>query len=799
MSAHFSAAAFYRWGSALALCLGAPGAALAQADGQSAPPTTGASQTEAGEPAAGLQDIVVTASRRSVNLQKESRDISVIGSEQLSRQGITDAISIQKLTPGLTIAQNGSQLQISVRGVGDRTISSETDPAVSLNMDGVFFPRSYEAGNFFFDLDRIEVLKGPQGTLYGRNASAGAVNLITAKPKFDTSGFFEGELGNYNLKRVTGAVNTSFGDTVALRISGQWIDRDGYLTDGLNDDKEHAVRAQLLIAPTDDTSLLFSAGYSHRGGKGGGGVLTRGSLTRGAIDSTTPFPPSTGLTSLTAPALPSNRWSGPTDPATIAYFSVNDPNSAFVLTNDGSKAFTDLNVYTLAATFEHKFDWATVTIIPSFVGSNLDEINFAGFPVPTQETTSSNQFAVEARLAAPEGSRVKWVVGSFASLEDLSDYRQSDIPASFLGPNRSFDSVVVIPKLDDRTWAVFGEANASITDSFRLIAGARYTWEHKTTAGYVGTVGIPFPQPSEFPLKPGDPDYPTTGPSVDGQLTDTAVNYRAGAEYDITPRNMVYATVSTGFKAGGFIAYLAGQNTYKPEKLQSFEAGSKNRFFDNRLQLNAEAFYWKYKNKQETFLAFFDGYGNILDTANAGRVTMYGADVSLVGEITHNDVLTAEVEYLHSKYDRFEYQFVGDPDITINCPQTSVGGVTTTNCSGYSLIRAPKWSGHVDYTHTQPLGDGMGRLILNGQMRFSSGYFFANNFTSMVRSRSYQTFDASLTWESPNKQFAVTGFLNNITNKAVYDGGVASLSYTNAGGGQIEAPRTFGGRLRVNF
>jgi len=750
---------------------------------------TGVAQAQdAAVPAAGIADIVVTASRREVSVQKESRAIDVVSGASLVRNGVTDATTLQKLVPGLSIAQNGSLLQVSVRGVGDRAISASTDPAVAMSIDGVYLPRANELTKFFFDIDRVELLKGPQGTLYGRNASAGALNVITIRPKFETSGYIEGEYGNYDAKRLAGAINYAIGDSVAVRIAGQWTDRDGYLTDGFNDDKSHAVRAQMLIAPTSDTSLLIEAAYSHTGGLGSAGVLSRGTLSRGA-----------------APALPDNRWAGPTDPSTLAYLDATSPGAARALRLYGDTAHLRLNVYTLSATFEHKFDWATLTLIPSYVGARLNEINYASLAVASQEVNKSDEFAMEARLSSPSDARIKWVIGSFGSLEDISDMRQSYIP---ILPTNAIDSVSVTPVLNDRTWAVFGEANASLTDRLRLIAGGRYTWEKKYVRGYIGTVGLTFDpsipglvNPSDFPLTHADADYPTTGPSVDGQRVDKAFNYRAGIEYDLAPRSMVYATVSTGFKAGGFFGYLSPYNSYKPEKLTSFQVGSKNRFLDNRLQFNVEGFYWKYKNKQETFLANFGPpYGNILDTANAGRVTMYGADVSIIGQITPNDTISGEAEYLHSKYDRFTYSFVGSPDPTINCPAaTDTAGVTTVDCSGNMLIRAPKWTGRATYTHAQSLGDDLGKLVFEGGMRFSSSYWFANNFTALVRQRSYQAFDASLTWELPISRFAVTGFVRNIANRVIYTQGVASASIAGASAAAIEPPRTYGVRLRASF
>ena len=761
-----------------------------------APPSSPA--TPAATANDGLREIIVTASRRAENLQKESRAINVIGAEELTRQGITDPSSVQRLVPGFTIATNGGQLQVSVRGVGDRTVTNATDPAVALNVDGVYYPKTYEASAFFFDLDRVEVLKGPQGTLYGRNASAGAVNLITAKPKFETSGFAEFEYGNYDAKRLTGAVNTSLNSTVALRLSGQLIDRDGYLTDGSNDDKEQALRAQMLIAPTDDTSLLLVAAYSHHGGKGSASVLARGTLSRGALDAGADgFEAATGLLSATAPALPGNPWAGPSDPRTLAYLNaVGNAGAARIIEQNGDQAKLDIDTYTFAATFEHKFDWATLTLMPAYVGSKMTDLDFSGLTSAVYQKVKSNQLSMEARLSSSSDARIKWVAGGFAAAEDVNSIGQVRIP---IAPTLSFNSLAITPRLADRTWALFGEANASLADRFRLIAGARYTWEKKSTRGYVASVFEPFAgfplTSAEFPAE--DPDL---APPVNGQRVDKAFNYRAGFEYDVAPRSMVYGTVSTGFKAGGFFNYLAGFNGYKPEKLTAFQAGMKNRFFNNRFQFNFEGFYWKYRDKQETFLSFFGPpYGYILDTANAGRVTMYGGEISTALNVTRNDTVTADIEYVHSKYDQFTYSFVGSPDPTINCPAaTDTAGVTTVDCSGNTLIRAPKWTGRVTYTHTQSLGNA-GALTFNAGMRFSSSYWLANNFTTVARAKSFQTYDASLTWELPGGRYALSGFIRNIGNTPVYDGGLGTSSLTNASIGQIEAPRTYGARLRATF
>ncbi|GLT00779.1 TonB-dependent receptor [Sphingobium jiangsuense] len=720
-----------------------------------------AQSAESGAPAAasgaqGLQDIIVTASRRAVSVQKESRAITAISADELVRSGVDNAAAIQNLAPGLTIATNGPQLQISIRGVGDRTINSATDPAVAINVDGVYFPKSYEASGAFFDLDRIEVLKGPQGTLYGRNASSGAINLVTAKPRFDTSGYGEVEIGNYGNQRVTGAFNVALSDVVALRVAGQVTDRQGYLSDGYGDDIKQSVRAHLLIA-SGDTSMLVTAGYSHLGGKSDAGVIAR------RFGDTPP---------LTSVPVPSDPWAGPTDPQTLARIAATNPDGVTQPRTDG---FQDIDIFNLSVNFEHRFDWGTLTLIPSYVGARFENLAYAALVVPTWNKMKSDQYAIEGRLSSADGAAVRWVVGAFASREDADDKYQSKILPTFALPTYA-------PERNDDTWAVFGEANASLSDSFRLIGGVRYTWEKKTVSGATAPVFGPIP---EFPL-------PITGSIADlpgasdisGRRIDKAVNFRAGAEYDVAPQVMVYATVATGFKAGGFYNDIAPSNSYKPEKLTAYTAGLKSRFMDNRLQLNIEGFYWDYTDKQETFLGFGSVPGSvILLTKNAASARLYGADVSVAAQITPTTQLSAEVEYNDNKYNTYIVDTLAGP----------------IDNSGEQLVRAPKWSGHVSFDQAIPLADSMGELSFNAQMRFTSSYWLTNDFVPIERQTAYQVYDASLQWVSPGKAVTLTGYVKNIGNKVYYSGGVVSDNLRDAVVGQIGAPRTYGARLRLTF
>ncbi len=744
---------------AVASALLVPGAALAQ----QAPAEDG-----------GLAEIIVTASKRATNLQKESRAVSVVDATTLERASVVDPTAVQNLVAGVNITPNGQQMQIYIRGVGDQTINATTDPAVAVNVDGVYFPRAYQASTQFFDLERVEVLKGPQGTLYGRNASAGAMNLISARPKFEFGGFIEGEYGNFDSKRLAGAVNMPFSDKVALRLAGQIIDRDGYLTDGYNDAKSEALRASLLIQASPQTSLLITGSYAHQGGMGSSSVL---------------LPNFSGASDAFGPR-PTNPWAGPTDPATVARIRSKDGADAMIHIVDPTKSwmpkgFVDAEIYSLAANFEHQFEGATLTIMPSYVGSKFKSWITSAVTVPSYDDATSNQMGIETRLSSPAASRHKWVIGAMAMHEDGGSNYQSWIKI----PTDSLLQVTEAPTRNDTTLGLFGEANIALTDQFRAILGGRYTWEKKVVEGVTDSAvgafgGLAAPYNGFPPLDiSGLAVNSPTALDVSGKRTDKAFNFRAGVEYDLSPDSMAYATVATGFKAGGFYNDVTGANSYKPEKLTAYTAGIKNRFLNNNLQINLEAFFWDYTDKQETYLGplSINPESVLLITANAASAEIYGAELTTMLKLSDNDVLSGDATYTHARYGFFEK------------PGFPFGIVNNT---GKPLMRAPDWAGRVSYERTQPLGGDLGELILNASMRFSSKYWLDDALTFV--NPAYQVFDASLTWQSPAKTVSITGFMKNIGDKAYYTGGIW-VPTPSDGLGQIAAPRTYGVRAKINF
>jgi iron complex outermembrane receptor protein len=728
--------------------------------GSKAQPTQNASSAE-------LTEIIVTASRRAENLQKQSRDVTALGAEALTRQGVVNADALNSLVPGLQIASAGAQMQVYIRGVGDRTLTSTTDPAVALNIDGVYYPKAFSLNGQFFDLERVEVLKGPQGTLYGRNATSGAINLITAKPEFDLGGFVEAEYGNYDKKRLTGAITGPISSTLAFRLAGQKVDRDGYLSDGYNDESNLGVRGELLWKPTPKDNLLLTGSYTKDDSKGSAAVVLPGPA--GAGD-----------------------FVGPSDPRALAVIASADP---FFATIPSSNGFQKVDTYGFTANYEHEFSWATLTVLPSYVDSHLKSLGYPAVIVPVFQDTHSIQKSLEVRLADSGQSRLKWIVGGFASHERVKDQYQTD--------QGFFDLVTFRPKMIDKTLAVFGEATYNLTDRLRLTGGARYTWERKVTDSLTGQVPYAFGPTGPIRTFPVDA-VPAGALDTSGQRTDKAFNFRAGMEYDVAPASMLYANVATGFKAGGFYADII-DNGYDPEKLTSYQAGIKNRFFDNRLQFNVEGYYWDYKDKQESFLGLARSGGITYRTANAGSARLYGVDVSVMGMITSNDIVSADIEYNNTRYGEFSYtsaQFTSAPPPNgCNVGPFVPGvpfGTRQIDCSGKPLVNAPLWSGRLGYQHTQDLG-ASGEIVFNIDTQFSSSYFFLSDFTQSSKADSYTRTSADLTWKAPGKAVSITAYVKNIENEAVYTGGSISPVLPTLVFPFVSAPRTYGVRVKYAF
>lgn len=748
-------------------CLATPADAQVAAQAASAPAPAAEADPTAGE---GLAEIVVTAQRREENLQRAAIPVSAVGGDSLITAGITDVTNLSKLVPSLIVQQSiGSSTNFYLRGVGTFAANAFGENSIAFNFGGIYVGRASAPLGTFYDLSRVEVLKGPQGTLYGRNASGGAINVIPNRPSLSAAqGYVTAEYGNYDSKMVQGAVNLPLSPMFALRVAGQAVDRDGYLSDGYDDDGGYAGRVSLLFQPDDRFSALIVADYAKLDSRGSGSVLVPGALTP------------------TAPDVDARI--GGADPRSIA-----EVTQRFGLVRAGLVELPRTDGYVrgefwgVSLTVEADLGFADLTVLPSYRRSRPDYLSYNNGYF-AQNTEVDDQMSIEARLSSKSDQPLRYVVGVF--------YFDEKQKANNLFNQGPISRTNFIARITNESTAVFGQATYDLTTAFRVVGGVRYTKETKTQDTLLRQFTPANPNPSFLPIT--------------GALSFDSVTYKAGIEADIADRSLLYANISTGFKSGGFFVGL-GDNSFDPEKLTAYTIGSKNRFLDNRLQLNIEAFYWKFRDQQvfyvgpvQTSPGVFGAGGT---TANAGNSRIFGAEAELSLQVARDGIFSANLQYLDTRYTDFSYRALSatgapprntctitpDTSLPINPPAR----LFRVDCSGKPIVNAPKWSLNLSYEHGFDVGRDY-RVIGLIRSRIESSRFLALEYLPEQRQAPYMMTDLALTLEAPRQSWSLTAFVNNVENETLYAGS-ASRPFLSAVYNTLRPPRTYGIRGQVNF
>ncbi|KKW92001.1 TonB-dependent receptor [Sphingobium chungbukense] len=718
----------------------------------------------------GLGDIVVTAQRRSESAQRLPLSIEVLSADSLRKAGVSQATDIARIAPGVQIAQGGTATQVYIRGAGTPTTTPLSDPSVSLNLDGVYVARSQSFGGSFFDIERVEVLKGPQGTLYGRNSSGGALNVIPATPKLgERGGYVQLGIQNYSGVSSEAAVNLPISDTIALRASGQIVSRDGYISDGSDDDKHQSARLQLLFKPSDAFSLRLWGSYQHLGGRGPGNVSYNPSAS----------------TPLGGPDLPDNEWTSVVPELNKRLALLRAPRRY-----DSSDSYQNIDAYNLHAQADVNLGFATLTVVPAYQHVSMRAKNYPGIMYSTvsaltDEGQVSKAKSLEARLIDNGGSPLTYTLGLFYFDENQTNASTVDLATVAL----AYSAL-----LKTKSYAAFGQLSYELFDGFKLIGGLRYTNEKRSII-----------DGKQFLL----PRYPSTACSatvttpcasslnINTSLKDDRINYRAGFEYNIAPRSMIYGTVSTGFKSGG--QTVADVEPYKAETITAFTAGTKNRFFDGRLQANLELFYWKYNNLQQSLQRLGRNGRSVSTIINAGKATSKGANLDVIAKVTDADTLNFAVEYNKARYGEFIWTAYTTAPST-GCAFSPISGTAnySVDCSGLQMARSPEWTGSAGYTHSFNVGNG-GHLDLGANMTFASSRWLHASFVPNAHAGGYALVNLNATYTAPEDRFTVDAFVQNLTKKAVYTGGDQIPAIGGFFAATIAAPRVYGVRLRANF
>ncbi|MGI4880891.1 MAG: TonB-dependent receptor [Janthinobacterium lividum] len=725
---------------------------------------------------AGIQDIVITAQRRAESAQKASLAIAVVSGAALQAAGVSQPETLNKLVPGLKLT-NAATTSIYVRGVGENSSNQNTQSAIAVSVDGNYIGRTSGVAGNFYDIQRIELLKGPQGTLYGRNASGGALNIITNAPTEDFGGYVTTEVGDYSLRRVTAALNVPVTDTLAVRGAIFDSKRDGYLSDGFQDEDIRGGRLRLAWTPNSRLKVAVFADISRIAGLGEGAALFN------------------------------QGWTGYSEtPRAIA------SRAALGVTTFGVPGQRYYNK-SISGQIDYDLGFATLTFQPGYRDQTFNAYSETATSA-LQSSGGSHQFTFEARLARTYDA-FKYVIGAYSFDEYVHYLYHFDTYQGTL-----VDTDQNVRKFNTQSRAVFGEATYNVTDRFRAILGGRYTNEKRIFDAYLRWYGPSFgfphtntPDPTTGITPPLVSPDPLSGKTVPlytyadvGSPSFHNVSGKAGFEYDLAPRSLLYATVATGFKSGGFSLQPAPYNVYQPEKLTAFTLGSKNRLFDNRVQLNIESFYWKYKNQQISHLGYDVNGAAGFVTDNAGSSRLFGADVDFQWSATTADTFAVNLEYLDAKVETYTLivpQFGPFSSVSAaGCKLSPAGTNVNTgaplnlqDCSGFRLPFTSTWSGTMSYSHTFDLGQ-KGSIIASAFAQYATRSYLDFDRRVANSNPGYISPDFDLTYTTESKMFSISAYVRNANNQKIYN----TLNSVNVPAvTSLRAPRTFGGRATVKF
>ncbi|WP_419816045.1 TonB-dependent receptor [Glacieibacterium sp.] len=840
------------------------------------------------EEAGGLGDIVVTAQRRAQSLQTVPLSVTAVTGETLTSRGVTDVSQLAKFVPGFNFGRSGSDARPAMRGI--RTANNEVtgDPVIGYFVDGIYQSRTSQATLGFVDVAQVEVQRGPQGTLFGRNTIGGNITVTTNEPgdSFDYGGTLTG--ANYSRVRLEGFVNTPLTPTLSFRLAGAFENQGGYVKDDfikhadLFDERQRFIRGSLRFEPSAEFKAVLRVARAFNGGHGGSAF--------GYKQIGTYVDPATCQTLFNTSVALINSRAGNRDGIADCTTTVAGPAGAagtgvdigIPIYKAGDKYAVDNDYKTrrsqkqTQASLDMQYDFGPVTLksLTGFVDYNAVRTSDSDFSSSTiaidSQLTTARTYSQELQLlSSSKSSKLQYVAGVFYYHDDLGSLfinqqlprtiRSSALatPITAAANNGTYNYNKT--KLESK--AVYAQATYHLTDQLSFTGGVRYTNDHKQFFNASGNGFLPLPvagQPSPLTLiNFGLPTPPnsfygarptncgtagvTAGFNIDSAgrfvganycpATFKQTTYRAGVDYQLTDTSLLYGTVSSGFRSGGFNSgQVAAQAapTFQPETVTAFEIGSKNRFFDRTVQVNVAAFLNNYKDLQEQRQVIIGGT-TLQTTFNAATARSYGVEFETLWQPTPEVHLGANLSLLSAKYRDFNNvplpygTSILVPDATQTAPTVVNGvviaaagqrrifapGYTCTptagtggvgqpalafgcDLSGNRIPHSPKFSGSAFASYDFDLGN-LGTLTPFAAVTFSGKYDEQAFNDKLGRSPGYAKIDLNLTW-AYNPQLTFEAFATNVNNATVrtivsYGGTPLQASY--------EPPRQFGVRVTV--
>jgi len=735
-----------------------------------------------------LDEIVVTAQKRVETAQSVPIAITAFSGESLEQDQLTTLTDLANSTPGLTFNPfGGGQPEIAIRGVGTKEDGPGAGDSTLVMVDGMYFASRTAANVDIFDLERVEVLRGPQGTLFGKNSIGGIINYVTKNPTDEFDIRIRQIVGNYGQFDTAAMVNLPVSEELNTRFVISRRAFDGYekwvgpygTGDSIGGDNLFSWRAQALWEPEDDLSILLSLD---------GADEMIGNDNREVVGTVGPLH-DCGCAS--DPVAVNKALGGDGDPFT--YIGENDNRGrreVFGARIEVNKHFESMTLTAIGGYRESEYDWvmdstglpsAPILDLTGATGNPLDillggaEIGFS-FDNDDIISENSTQYTGEIRLASSGGESFEWVAGVFGSIEDIlrteainfkSIADSSGVP-HLAGSTMDFQGKSV---------AGFAQGTYHLTDDIRFTAGGRYSYEKKDILAFNE---VPQSPDLQLVLAPFDP--------AKGSDSWKNFSWKAVADWQVQDDVLVYGSVTTGFKSGGYTgtATTAAVATkpFSPEKATNYELGIKGDFLDKRLRMNLSAFFLDYKDLQIT--RFFQPEGSVFGefiTENAANAEVKGLEFEFTALLSEQIEVGGFYAYLDAEFKDFfgTKDFKGEGDF-----------------SGNKLRQAPEHSlgGHIQYV--QDLERGQGSITANVSAKYQSSAFTNVDNNALDFIPAYTVVDAWLAWNSSDDKWMVQAWIKNLT-----DTEYRTHVFTQRGGriafGTFGPPRTFGLTLQYTY
>ena len=676
--------------------------------------------------AAILEEILVTAEKREASIQDTSISMLAYSGEELEALEVRELQSLSAQAPGMAFSRIGGEAQIYLRGVGNNTLGIGVDPGVALHLDGIYLGRAQMGLGQFMDLQRVEVLRGPQGTLYGRNATGGTINMISRGPGAEWEGYARAYYGSFNRMQGELAAGGPLSETAGFRLAVRGIQDDGFTDDldpaggdAIDDQNSWSARAIFDFSPNDDFSLRLQGDWTD-------------------FDSR-------------------NRSIRPLDDTGIGQTLGALPAGDFDETRNSIPSYLDYDTGGLSASLEWMLsDNLQLTSITGYREfEDRFRFNTDGTEIDVTEThfqRQTDQISEEIRLASVGLDRVEWLLGYYF-------YKESKEEALGL-PNRKFasggrppftrNSFNLFGENDTKAHAAFGQLAYFATDRLKLILGGRYSYEKKDDLGS-NTFALNF----DGLRNPAN----LLNRNQRRMRTDSwkAFTPKFGLDYRHSDDLLLYISASKGFKSGGTNSLSTSPDGFDPEFIWSYEGGIKSQWGSTRA--NVSVFYYDYRDLQ--VLTFIDGTTRI---DNAASAEIIGAELDLAAELSEQLSWRLGASLLGTEYKNFSSAF-----------GSNAGGAIVTDLSGNELINAPNLKLSAALNYNQPL-DGGAALAFTGQVSYQSKVYFSKENEPLMSQGGYALVDARLAYKAANGAWEVAMVVRNLFDKNYFQ---SSVRYTS--------------------